>query len=143
MKSLVAEDDELARLLLHSILSRFGECHIAKNGKEAVDRVVQEMNSGRPYDIMCLDIIMPVLDGQKALKEIREVERLLGISELESLKVIMVTAMEDFNTIVQAFEEGHCEAYLTKPVKEAELLDHLRELNLIPNDDKDSQGRSA
>jgi len=131
MKSLVAEDDELARLLLHSILSRYGECHIAKNGEEAVQRVSYSMEQGDPYDIMCLDILMPVLDGPMALKKIREAERQAGIKEHKSLKVIMVTALEDFQTIVQAFEEGHCEGYLTKPVKEEELLEHLRELDLI------------
>ena len=60
MKSLVAEDDQLARLLLQSILSRYGECHIVENGEEAVNRVVSSIEASEPYDLMCLDILMPV-----------------------------------------------------------------------------------
>ena len=133
MKSLVAEDDQLARLLLQSILSRYGECDIVKNGREAVDKVVAAMETNEPYDLLCLDILMPVLDGNEALVEIRRKEQEAGIQKHELLKVIMVTALEDFHTITQAFDEGYCEAYLTKPVKEEELLEHLHELDLIEN----------
>jgi two-component system chemotaxis response regulator CheY len=37
MKTLVVEDDFTGRLILHTFLSRYGECHIAVNGREAVD----------------------------------------------------------------------------------------------------------
>ncbi len=131
MKSLVVEDDTLARMLLSSILSRYGECHIAENGKEAIQLVDKALQSKEPYDVMCLDILMPVLSGHEALLEIRKLEKNYGIPEQEALKVIMVTAIEDFGNISQAFDQGHCEAYLTKPVDEQKLLEHLFELVLI------------
>ena len=131
MKSLVVEDDLLARMLLFSILSRYGECDIAQNGEEAVQLFSQALEKKKPYDVMCLDILMPVLGGHEALLEIRRVERNFGIQEPNALKVIMVTAMEDFENISQAFESGSCEAYLTKPVDEGKLLEHLSELELI------------
>jgi two-component system, chemotaxis family, chemotaxis protein CheY len=133
MKSLVVEDDLLSRMLLLSILSRYGECHVAENGREAVVSVEKALQRGKPYDVMCLDIVMPVLGGQEALLQIRKIERQHGLGELDFLKVIMVTAIEDFDNITQAFESGHCEAYLTKPLKEEELLEHLTELGLIKN----------
>lgn len=132
MKSLVVEDDILARMLLSSILSRFGQCDIAQNGKEAVELFTRALEHDKPYDVMCLDIIMPVLGGHEALLEIREVERSFDIQGMGGIKVIMVTAMEDFDNIAQAFERGSCEAYLTKPVNEEKLLEHLVELELIP-----------
>jgi two-component system, chemotaxis family, chemotaxis protein CheY len=131
MKSLVVEDDLLSRMLLLSILSRFGQCDSVENGAEAVSFVEKAINIGKPYDVMCLDIIMPVLGGQEALLQIRKMENRLGIKEPHCLKVIMVTAIEDFDNITRAFEGGHCEAYLTKPVKEDELIEHLHELDLI------------
>ena len=131
MKSLVVEDDFLARALLLTILSEYGECHVAVNGEEAVRAVQSALENNLPYDVMCLDILMPVLDGQKALLEIRKVERSHGIKDTKGIKVIMVTALEDFENIVQAFEGGHCEAYLTKPLNREKLLDHLFELELI------------
>ncbi len=140
MKSLVVEDDPLSRMLLFSILSRFGECDAAENGKEAVTRVEKALALQRPYDVMFLDIIMPILNGQEALLEIRKIEREHGIKELHFLKVIMVTAMMDFENITQAFEAGHCEAYLTKPFKEEELLEHLYELKLVESDSAQGKG---
>ena len=131
MKSLVVEDDALARTLLAAILSRFGECHSATNGKEAVHLVNTALQKNSPYDIMCLDILMPVLGGHEALLEIRKLEQSFGLTGQEALKVIMVTAIEDFDNISKAFEKGHCEAYLTKPVNEKKLLEHLVELELI------------
>ncbi len=131
MKSLVVEDDFLARALLLAILSEYGECHVAVNGEEAVRAVKSALEQGTSYDVMCLDILMPVLDGQEALLEIRRVEKSFGIRETDAMKVIMVTAMEDSRNIIQAFEEGHCEAYLTKPLDREKLFDHLCELELI------------
>ncbi len=131
MNSLVVEDDFLARSLLLSILSEYGECHLAVNGEEAVKAVENALEHGKPYDVMCLDILMPVLDGHQALLEIRKMERSYGIEEHGAMKVIMVTALEDCENIVQAFEGGHCEAYLTKPLDREKLLDHLLELELI------------
>lgn len=131
MRSLIVEDDILSRELLVSILSEYGECDIARNGEEALENVRLSLNAGKPYDVMCLDILMPVLDGQQALLEIRKLERSKGIKEHKFLKVIMVTAMEDFDNIMNAFEDGHCEAYLAKPIQRQELLEHLYDLELI------------
>lgn len=131
MRSLIVEDDALARMLLLSILSRYGECDVVENGEEAVQRVSSSFEENTPYDIMCLDIVMPILGGQEALSQIRSIERGRGIKEHKLLKVIMVTAIEDFDNIMQAFEGGHCEAYLAKPVREEELLEHLYDLELI------------
>ncbi len=131
MRSLVVEDDILSRMLLFSILSRFGECDIAENGEQAVKNVRASLEAGKPYDVICLDIIMPVLDGYKALLEIRKIERIEGTQEHKFMKVIMVTAVDDFDHIVKSFEDGHCEAYLAKPIREREILQHLYELELI------------
>lgn len=131
MRSLIVEDDILSRELLVSILSEYGECEVARNGEEALENVRISLNAGKPYDVMCLDILMPILDGQQALLEIRKLERSKGIKEHKFLKVIMVTAMEDFDNIMKAFEDGHCEAYLAKPIQRQELLEHLYDLELI------------
>ena len=131
MRSLIVEDDILSRTLLFSILSRFGECDIAENGKQAVKSVRASLDDGKSYDVIFLDIIMPVLDGYKALLEIRKIERTEGIQEHKLTRVIMVTAVDDFDKIVKSFEDGHCEAYLAKPIREREILQHLYELELI------------
>jgi two-component system chemotaxis response regulator CheY len=131
MKSLVVEDEPFSRSLLFAILSEYGVCHIAVNGEDAVCAVRLALQQGEPYDLVCLDILMPVLDGQEALVKIRAVERSYSVRETKALKAIMVTAVEDFENIFQAFEEGQCEAYLTKPLEREKLNEHLLELGLV------------
>ncbi|NCC53452.1 MAG: response regulator, partial [Spartobacteria bacterium] len=71
MKTLIVDDDFTNRILLQAIMEEYGVAHIAVNGREAVDAVCMAMDDGVPYDLVCLDIMMPEMDGQEALKAIR------------------------------------------------------------------------
>ncbi len=131
MKTLIAEDDFTSRLLLQEILSPYGECHVAVNGKEATEAFKTALAGHRPYDAVCLDIMMPEMDGQEALKQIREVEKQAGIPELQGAKVIMTSALDDPKNVFEAYDKGGATAYLVKPVKKAKLLDLVKEFGLI------------
>ena len=74
MKALIVEDDFTSRLLLQGLLQPFGVCHVCINGKEAVEAFKIALDQKEPYDLVCLDIMMPEMDGQTALKEIRAIE---------------------------------------------------------------------
>ena len=131
MKTLIVEDDFLARSLLSTLLAGCGICHVAVNGKEALDATEKAFAANDPYDLICLDIMMPVMDGQETLLELRKMEARLGIRGLDTTKVIMVTGIDDSKNIMQAFRQGQCEAYLTKPLDRHKLLNHIRDLGLI------------
>lgn len=132
MKTLIVEDDFLARSLLSTLLSEYGVCHVAVNGREALDAIERAFDENDRYDLVCLDIMMPVLDGQEALLELRKLEALRGVKGLDTTKVIMVTAIDDSKNIMKAFRQGQCEAYLTKPLDRTKLISHIKELGLIP-----------
>lgn len=127
MKTLVVEDDRVSRLFLKAALSRFGECRTAVNGREAVEAVTAARKEGHPFDLVCMDIMMPEMDGQAALEKIRECERSAG--QLAT-KIIMTTAVAERNRVATAVA-GPCDAYLLKPIKLETLLQHLRALGLI------------
>ena len=131
MKTLIVEDDFLARSLLSTLLSEYGVCHIALNGQEALDAISRAMDEGSPYDLVCLDIMMPVMDGQEALLELRKMEEARGIQGLNATKVIMVTAIDDSKNIMKAFRQGLCEAYLTKPLDRNKLISYIKDLGLV------------
>jgi two-component system chemotaxis response regulator CheY len=95
---------------------------------DAIDRAFDEND---PYDLICLDIMMPVMDGQEALLELRKMEARRGIMGLDTTKVIMVTAIDDSKNIMKAFRQGQCEAYLTKPLDRIKLIGHIKDLGLI------------
>lgn len=131
MKTLIVEDDFLARSLLSTLLSEFGPCHVAVNGREALEALERGFDENEPYDLVCLDIMMPVMDGQEALIQLRHIEEQRGIRGLDMTKVIMITAIDDSKNIMKAFRQGQCEAYLTKPLDRNKLISHIRELGLI------------
>jgi two-component system, chemotaxis family, chemotaxis protein CheY len=131
MKTLIVEDDFLARALLSTLLSEYGVCHVAVNGQEAIEAVRWAFQENEPYDLICLDIMMPVMDGQQALLGIRRIEENLGITGQNATKVIMVTAFDDSKNIMKAFRQGQCEAYMTKPLDREKLLGHIYGLGLI------------
>ncbi len=130
MKILIVEDDFTSRLLLQTILSAYGECHIAVNGKEAIDAFALALEEGKPYQLICLDVMMPEVDGMEALKKIRSLEEEMGINSSAGVKIIMTTALGDPKNVIGAFK-SLCDAYLVKPVNKSKLLDYLRSFGLI------------
>ncbi len=74
MRILIAEDDFIGRKVLQTYLQQHGTCDIAINGMEAVDLFLRAKKEGKPYDLICLDIMMPIMDGIAVLKTIRNIE---------------------------------------------------------------------
>lgn len=130
MKILVVEDDFTSRILMHKLLAPYGEVHIAVDGKEALEVVHKSLESGEYYSLICLDLMMPEMDGQVALEEIRKAEAARGVSEDNQVKIIMTTALSDSDNVTNAFH-SKCDAYMVKPVERAKLLRQLRKLELI------------
>lgn len=130
MKTLIVEDDFTSRLILQELLKNYGPVDIAVNGAEALDAVRIALAADEPYDLICLDIMMPEMDGQQALREIRELEEARGIFSSEGSKVMMTTVMADLKNVSTAYM-NLCDAYLTKPVRKSVLDKELRTLQLI------------
>jgi len=130
MKSLVVDDDFFSRRILQTILSGYGEAHVAVDGKEALFAFEQSLAEEAPYDVICLDIMMPEIDGLGVLKKIREIEEKKGIFGNDGAKIIMTTALDDSDSIKMAFRE-QCESYLIKPISKTKLAKILTEFNLI------------
>lgn len=131
MKTLIVEDDFTSRLLIQKILSPYGECHLATNGEEAVQAFMNsKTESAPPFDLICLDIMMPGMDGQAALNKIREIEKQVGIEPGKGARIIMMTALKDKRNVMTAFYE-FCDAYMVKPIDKAKLLEHIRSFGLI------------
>ena len=130
MKILIAEDDWVSRKFLHEFLKNYGICDLTVDGMEVVDAFIQAWEDGEPYELICLDIMMPKIDGLKALKAIRDIETQKGIRDDERVNIIMVSALSDTNNVFKAFATG-CEAYITKPIDTKKLIDIMKDFKLI------------
>ena len=131
MKILIAEDDFASRKFMLRFLQKYGECAITVDGLEAVDAFLIALESGEGYDLVCLDIMMPALDGYQALKAIRDIEKEKQIPEEKRAKIIMTTALNEGRNVAKAFELG-CVAYAGKPIDQEKFENVLRKINLIP-----------
>lgn len=129
MKALIVEDDFTSRLLLQEILKEYGATHVAVNGREAVEAVRLALAAGEPYDLVCLDIMMPEMDGQEALQQIRELEEARGITSTHGARIVMVTALGDMKNVANAYR-GLCDGYLVKPIDRARIVEMLGQLKL-------------
>ena len=130
MTTLVVEDDFTSRSLLQRLMSAHGPCDIAVDGKEAVEAFRGAWEEKEPYDLICLDVMMPEMDGHEALKEIRRLEAEKGIHGLGGVKIVMTTALDDHQNIMEAFSE-QCDAYVTKPIRKEKLWNQIKSLGLL------------
>ncbi|MEJ2200790.1 MAG: response regulator, partial [Desulfuromonadaceae bacterium] len=131
MRILIADDESSSRCLLRLMLTPYGTCDLAVNGLEAVAFFRKALESGQPYDLVCLDIMMPEMNGQVALKQIRDLERKAGINSDEESKIIMISCLDSPSAVIEAYYRGGCTSYLVKPCSRTKLLDTLRDFNLI------------
>ena len=129
MKTLIVEDDFTSRLLMQEMLKDLGQVLVAVDGQEAVEAVRLALKNGEPYDLICLDILMPDLDGQQALRVIREMEADREILPGQGVKIIMTTSLADLENKARAFV-SQCDGYLTKPIYKRLLLAELDRLKL-------------
>ncbi|MBF0626969.1 MAG: response regulator [Magnetococcales bacterium] len=133
MKILIADDELNNRKLLRDYLKKYAHCDMVSDGKAALELFTADLEDGDPYDLVLLDIIMPVMDGQKTLTRIRAAEKRLAQDARET-PIIMVTGMDSSLQAMQAYFKGGCSDYLTKPVTRQVLLEKLRKFNLIPEE---------
>jgi two-component system chemotaxis response regulator CheY len=129
MKTLIVEDDFTSRLVLQKMLQGYGECHVAIHGKEAVQAFQAALQSAEPYDLVCLDIMMPEMDGQEALRHIRDLEKEKNLIGANASKIVMTTALNDMRNVCGAYA-NLCDAYLVKPIEKTKLQVELSSLGL-------------
>lgn len=130
MKTLIVEEDLPSQKFMQKVLQQFGRSDIAADGQVAIDMFQKTFNENGGYDLVCLDIMLPKMDGQEVLTRICKLEEDHGISGLEGVKIIMTTALRDSKNIMRAFT-AQCEAYLAKPIEKDALIAELRSFGLI------------
>lgn len=117
MRILIADDELVSRNKMLTILRSYGRCDTAANGGTALELVCE---AEEPYDLLFLDIEMPVMNGMSVLHKIRNMENKRDVPAEKRIKIIMTTAHADKDTIVQCLREG-CNDYILKPVNKETL----------------------
>ena len=131
MRILIVEDDYTSMKLMQKLLTPYGETSTAGNGEEALEAFRMALETEQPFHLICLDIMMPGIDGQQVLKSIRAMEKVRGTGPKEEVKIIMTTALDSPKDVIEAYYQGGCSSYLVKPIDKQQLIDKLIELDLI------------
>lgn len=130
MKILIAEDDVANAKFLSKYLGKFGEVIIATDGISAVDEYVNMLEKGERIDLVCLDIMMPKLDGYKVLASIRSAERKHGVSRMLRSKIIMTSALDESSFDSKLASDDY-DDYICKPIDIIKFNNILKKLDII------------
>ena len=125
IRTLVAEDNEMLRILLEIQLRKLGECDFAADGFEACALFAKALDKGRPYRLILMDVQMPGMDGVEAIKRIKALEEARGIPTADRIRIVIQSAYPDLierDPIVDGF--------LTKPYNSYDLLKTIQSLML-------------
>ena len=110
LKVLIVDDNNINVFLLKHILEAKGLFpSVAVNGKEAVDQV-----GAGDFDIVLMDLQMPVMDGYEAMKYIRKNDA------ISQPRIVAVTAFVADESREMAFSSG-ADAFVSKPIDQEEL----------------------
>ncbi len=120
---LIADDNADNRYLIEIFLKKTGaELRSVENGREALDAFTElagDVTEG--FDLILMDIQMPVMDGYEAVRAIREYER---SKQLSPVRILAITADATREAYRKAMAAG-CDGYITKPVQKRTLLDSV------------------
>ena len=118
-RALIVDDDSNARTILRSYVTSWGmRGDDAPNGFQALDMLRRAAQSKDPYDVALIDLRMPDMDGLRFASAVREDPALKG------LKLILVTALDAQERRDERLRVGF-DSYLSKPVKQSQLLDTI------------------
>lgn len=130
---LVVDDDSVARLLLGDFLSEFAPCDTAADGKEAFYLFETALAEGKPYSLLCIDLMMPEMDGHTLIRKIREFEKAHPVfSDLHTV-IFVITASSSTSDRADLLQKYQCDDYLTKPFSRNAIAANLYENGLVFN----------
>ena len=131
MRFLIVDDDLITRHILSGILQDFGVTSEAVNGTEAVQAFKLARKNKTSFDAIFVDIMMPEMDGNTAVSQIRAIEKIHGVKPEKEAVIIMLSALDDPKTVINSYYESGATSYVIKPVTRDKIESELRKLKVI------------
>ena len=111
-------------------MAKFGEVTVVADGFQAVKSYMQAMDDKEPYQLVCLDVMMPRIDGYKALDAIRDLENKNALTAGERAKIIMISALDE-GGFDEELAGSQYDCYMSKPIDILEFEMNLKRMNLL------------
>ena len=132
MKTLIVDDELVSRKKMEKIMEAFGEFETVETGTAAVAAFEASLEKGEPFDLITLDIMMPDMDGLRALLKIRDAEKknwLTSASEREQVRIMMVTSHSKKELVLGCAKAG-ANSYIVKPFDKGTVTEKLEAMGL-------------
>ncbi len=133
MKTLIVDDDFVSRTKMRTIMENYGQCDAAEGGVAAIAAFREAYDNDAPFDLITLDIEMPEMDGTTVLVNIRKIETEKDVSAEKKVKILMVTAQSDKDSVVKSLQAG-CNDYIVKPFDMETVNVKLQKMGLVTSD---------
>lgn len=128
---LVVDDDMIGRTMLRDFLLEFAPCDVAENGKEGLRLFEKALAEGTPYCLICVDLIMPEMNGLALIKHIREIEKKQLIFSDVRTKIFVISASDSPWDKADLVLNDLCDDYIVKPFKRDSLAERLFQNSLV------------
>ena len=126
---LIVDDDEINRMMLSNCLEKFAPCDVCGNGQEGLELFEKSCQSRWPYDLVCIDLVMPVMNGHMLLRKIREMEAEYGV--VARVKIFIISASSSPWDMADTVLDNIADDYIVKPFSNAKLKGMLEKYSLI------------
>lgn len=133
---LIVDDDELSRKILADYMAEFAECSTAPNGKAGYELFEKAILDGKPFDLICSDVLMPEVSGHEMVSRIRAREESLPIAGYIRTRIFMISASGSPKDMSEALLDNNCDDYIVKPFQRTTLKAMLRKYDLIAYDNE-------
>jgi CheY-like chemotaxis protein len=129
IRTLVIDDQNVIRKNIELLIGDFCDCTFATDGGKGVAIFRDALESSDPFELVTLDIEMPIMNGHETLEMIRRIEKHYNVEGLDRVKIVMSTSLDDSKTVLTSFKGG-CEAYVPKNQMRDKLVEEIRNLGI-------------
>ena len=130
IKTLVVEDVSLLQKMIGRMLKSYAIITSVDNGIEAIYQYTKAILDEKPFDLICLDIYIPEMNGLEVLQNIRKFEDKIGLNEENRVKIIVITSLTNNDNFEKEIKK-YANSFLNKPFSPGDLTLQLKKLNLL------------
>ncbi len=130
INALIVEDVFLIQRVIERFIEPYGVFTVSNNGKEALKKYAEFFFNGNAFNLVCLDIYLPEMNGLDVLSNIRKFEDEIKLKSEERCKIIIISSVTHPATVQQAYKLG-CDYYVAKPFSKEDIVNALKKIKMI------------